>query len=281
METNLLNLYKQARSRPFCYNDSRAKESLERARAMLARGEKEYCGSWPWARGAPNVTRQTKERASDNYAWIENTDSAGLRFVGYADEIVRGRAIDHKGWFTNEFAYETYRGAVWQLPGRKGVARFIAGYQDPNNADAAFVDLDIIFNESEYMLRRLDHGGPVYATQENANEQAKKDAAFRADSIAQRNAEREWEYNEGWQAGARWADLAEQISTTRQETLDLLSEMKVERKAREATAPEICATLRNAVARALRDIEKMREERAELFDNYGHSDGFADHLPRA
>ncbi len=56
---------------------------------------------------------------------------------------------------------------------------------------------------------------------------------------------------------------------------------KAERKARETTAPAICATLRNVVARALRDIEKMRKERAKLFDNYGRSDGFADHLPRA
>jgi hypothetical protein len=75
--------------------------------------------------------------------------------------------------------------------------------------------------------------------------------------------------------------LAEQISTTRQETLELLSEMKAARKTREATAPAICATLREAVSRKLREISDMRKERAELFDNYGRSDGFADHLPHA
>jgi hypothetical protein len=257
MEQALLDHYKNLRG-----DAIKACNAIKAARNEMKKKPKTYGATWHWERNAHNVTRQEKKHPNDNYAWIENVYYAGLRFVGYCDEIVRGRAIDHKGWYTNDFEDETYRGAVWQLPGRKGVARFIAGYQDPNNDGAAFVDLDIING---------------FACDEGAVGEAKRDAAFRADSIAQRNAEREREYNEGWQAGARWVDLGEQIATERRATIELIQEMKAERQ--NVERPHICATLRNAVARALRDIEKMRKEREELFDNYGRSDGFADHLP--
>jgi hypothetical protein len=268
MEQALLDHYKNRRG-----DAIKACNAIKAARVDMEKTPKTYGATWHWKRGAHNVTRQEKKHSSDNYAWIENTNSAGLRFVGYCDEICSGHAIDHKGWFINEFEDETYRGAVWQLPGRKGVARFIAGYQDPNNDGAAFVSLDIVSFAPAVCMSR--------SGQDIANDEAKRDAARQADSIAMCNAERERGYNEGWQAGARWADLGEQIATERRETLELLSEMKAERKAREATAPTICATLRKVVARSIRDIAKMRKERADLFDNYGHSDGFADHLPRA
>lgn len=263
----LIYAYKKARNHWFT-----AKQAIGAARRNLETGEKFYGASWPWALGAGNVTRQRKERPGDNYAWIENTESAGMRFAGFADELAP-RAVNHKGWYNspdNIFG-EVYRGAVWQLPGRDGVARFLAGYVAPDSGGAAFVCLDII---SEAPLH-------CEQSQDKANDDAKREAALRADSIAEREAEKEREYNEQWQAGARWSDLGEQCADIRRELLALLGEMKAERKARGASGETICKTLRAAVRNMLADIEKMRGERAEPFRGYGDSDGFAEHLPRA
>src|SRR5690606_9843007 len=71
--------------------------------------------------------RQTSER------WCEDTKDAGLRFVGFADELAP-RAIMHKGWYANlDGSGEVYRGAVWQLPARGGQCIYVAGFPDPNN----------------------------------------------------------------------------------------------------------------------------------------------------
>jgi hypothetical protein len=266
MNAELLRLYKYAR------RGNWARAALEYARARLARGEKEYSNEWPWQRGAGNVTRQAKEWPGDNYAWIENTESAGLRFVGYCDEICQ--SIRHTGWWTDEYGdRETLRGAVWQLPARRSVARYIAGYEDPDNEGAAYVDLDIVsFAPAISLSRRGDH----------ANESAKRDAALRADSIAERIAESEREYNAAWQAGSRWSDLGDEIAKEREFLLALLVESRAERHAtRETATPHICEAIRATVRRAVSHIGEMRKERAELFDQYGDHDGFTEHLPRA
>lgn len=289
MNDELLHLYKESR-RALWGADSgnvRAFLALEHAKARLARGEKEYSNEWPWQRGAHNVTRQRKECPGDNYAWIENTKSAGLRFVGYYDEICKDYyRIRHKGYYTDEFQDEVFRGAVWQLPAQHGVARYIAGYADPINDGAAYVDLDII-SETSAPRRRWNSSKRAYeplapVPQDECNDSAKRDAALRADSIAENNAEREREYNAAWQAGSRWSDLGDEIAKERAFTLALLVESRPERHAKRETAtPHICEAIRATVRRGVSSIAKMRRERAELFDNYGRHDGFAEHLPRA
>src|SRR5690554_4252161 len=83
--------------------------------------------------------RQTSER------WCEDTAAAGLRFVGFADELVQFGAIDHKGWYTDPDGFgEVYRGAVWQLPARNGQCLYVAGFVDPCNEGAALIDFDPI-----------------------------------------------------------------------------------------------------------------------------------------
>ncbi len=68
----------------------------------------------------------------DRLRWAEDPASIGLRFVGFADELVgRGRGIEHRGWYTDcDGLGETLRGAVYQLPGRKGRARYLAAYRE-------------------------------------------------------------------------------------------------------------------------------------------------------
>lgn len=71
--------------------------------------------------------------------WVEDTVRAGLRLSGYADKIVK---LNHTGWFEDDFS-TVLRGAVWQLPSRKGQGRFVYGYEDPENEGAAKINFEI------------------------------------------------------------------------------------------------------------------------------------------
>ncbi len=95
----------------------------------------------------PDEEKKWHSRSS-HYRWVENTGFAGLRTVGFADEIARG--IDHKGWFCDPHDFgggEVYRGIVLQLPARNGFPQYVYGYADPCNDDAALIDFDIIIGD--------------------------------------------------------------------------------------------------------------------------------------
>lgn len=106
-----------------------------------------------------------------NVRWVENA-ADGLRFVGFADEILP--RMRHKGWFTRSVdPNETYRGVVYSLPH----GRYVAGYADPNNEGAALLCFDMGIDDKEQAAREADH-------------------------FAERHADKEREYNDAWDAGA-------------------------------------------------------------------------------
>jgi hypothetical protein len=189
--------------------------------------------------------------------WVENA-SCGLRLVGYADEITKAegnwRSIDHKGWYITEDGCggETYRGIVYQLPSR-GEPQYVYGYADPNNDDCALLCFDV--------------------------ETDKMDAARAADLFAEIFAREARDYDRAWQAGRRYEDLAEEVKTTRKEALALCAEIREARKTgvqSPQSTPSICAALRDKVLSLYRSIQKMREERAKLLDDYGRQLGFVE-----
>lgn len=254
MKTELLRAYKEFR-RAETFG---AKWALECARHRDAAGAKYFSNDWPWNRGQWNVTPIEHRKGKDG-AWIENTKSAGLRFVAYADELTN---IRHKGWFTNpNFFDEVLRGAVWQLPARNGAARFVAGYVDPNNEGAAFVDLN-----------------DIHEARGDNTEDAKRGAAYAADSLAERVAEREREYNEQWQAGARWADLGERLAELRRETLAFIAELKTLARPEICGKPHLLQATRDCVRFKLDKLSECKRERAKLFRDFGETPGFAEHL---
>lgn len=112
-------------------------------------------------------------------AWIENIQKAGLRFVGYADEIIN---LGHTGWFANEFQDETYRGAVLQRQAVDGKPCYLAAYADPNNEGTFRVDVREWFIDDKESAARL------------------------ADSMAENVAEKEREHQEAFQHGNDAAD---------------------------------------------------------------------------
>lgn len=187
-----------------------------------------------------------------NVRWVENV-SCGLRLVGFADEIARKegnwRAIDHKGWFTDDDGDgDTYRGVVYQLPARDGEC-YVYGYADPCNDDCALLCFDVTGDKME--------------------------AARCADSFAEVCAEEQRDYDRAWRAGRRYETLAEEISDARKEALAIGEEMR-RAKRTVVEAPTICATLRAKIKSLYRAIQKARKERADLINNFGREPGFVE-----
>ena len=190
----------------------------------------------------------------ENVRWVENV-SRGLRLVGFADEIARAegcwRSIDHTGWFTMDDGIngESLRGIVYQLPARNRECLYVYGYADPCNDGCALLCFDTVSDKMK--------------------------AARAADRFAELFAEEQRDYNRAWQAGRKYEELAEEIKQARTEALSIAEEMRTAKRAK-VEAPTICATLRAKVLSLYRSIQKMREERAELLDNFGECAGFND-----
>jgi hypothetical protein len=124
----------------------------------------------------------TLEHSTSVMRWCEDTARAGLRFVGFADDIAK---LDISGYYTTEdnWSGEILRGAVWQLPARDGLEQYLSGYIDPNNEGAANIDMQITAPTN----RTADYF--------DGSEGARLEAARSADAIAEYAAERERDYN--------------------------------------------------------------------------------------
>ncbi len=178
--------------------------------------------------------------------WIERPADAGLREVGAADSVAP-RSVRHKGWYLDDDAQdETARGAVFQLPARKGVPQFVAAVLDPFNDGPAIVAFDDITDDAVT-------------------------AAHWADQLAERYAENEREYSRAANARAHFDDLHSDIVSNRREALALIAEAK---ESRGSFGPKVCATVRAAVESLLRDIRKARAKRDRLESTFAGNAGW-------
>jgi len=169
---------------------------------------------------------------SHHYRWIEDTVLAGLRTVGFADELANG--IDHKGWYSSPDGFEEdiFRGIVLQLPAYNGFPRYVYGYADPNNDNAALIDFDIIegpYGGEEGAMKYGDSGELLAA-------------ANHADDMARIWAEREKDYQA--------KDYAEQAA---------------EEKRNEANDKH--TALREYITEERDAIHTLREEADDLIEN--------------
>jgi len=123
--------------------------------------------------------------------WCEANGLKHLRKLGYADELV-GRSINYTGWFADAHQNEVFRGVVYLLPKctHSDEHTYLVGYADPNNEGCAFLELFT--------------GDDAHAGE---GEGAHRDAAYRADQIAQRCAEEAREYDEYWHACSHLDEL--------------------------------------------------------------------------
>lgn len=254
---NLRDAFKfnlQQRQRlPALYGDKRPRTTiaLALARQDVAAGANRY----PVSPRMSALSARFNGYGTDSLRWCERPEDVGLRFVGYAYELAK---LDHTGWYADSHNSSLVRGVVYQLPARNGMARYVAGYDNADNgaADAggpAAIDFGTIWEsdkDSDYW-------------ESNRHQNMARDAAYRADKLAERMAEESREYDQAWQAGAMWRDLGEEIAEERKTTLDLLRERRLA-KAAGAEFPTICATMRQVVQDALRSIREARKTRAKL-----------------
>lgn len=139
----------------------------------------------------------------DGSRWIENPEAGGLRFVGHACDLA-GRAVNHEGWQCDSYGEQVAQGVVYQLPAKRGRARFVAGMADPmeRNEGAALLWLGDVFDGGpEMRLMRTWRGTPPVESEYDSTDDAKESAAFAADEHARVYAEREREWNDAWQEG--------------------------------------------------------------------------------
>ena len=191
-------------------------------------------------------------------AYVEKPANAGLRFVGRVMAECGGRNgiwdnSDSSGWYTSPYGESDMlcHGVVYQLPGRNGESRFVAGYQFTDCEGGPTLDLRRIYAEPR---------GFGYASAFETD--AARDAAYAADSMAKRAAETEREYQAALQAGARYSDESSDLQAIRQEVLGILAE----RRALKGTTgyPALCKAITARVRDLLDDMAERREKMHEL-----------------
>lgn len=222
-----------------------AKAALEAALKLPAsyvKGREYYGSKGIW--GAPF------QQGRDVMRWAEDTKALGLRFIGWAGDIVSMR---HTGWYCDDEEHETLRGGVWQFPGRKGESILIYGYaefegsREMNPGSAALCVSDLV---------RVPMRGEFGNVDET---DGAKDAARWADGLAESVAEDRRDYNLAYQIGRKAAEHDGEMIAARQKLLPLLAELRAVRRGRLMLTELICETLQERV-RSL--MYQIREERA-------------------
>ena len=206
--------------------------------------------------------------------WTEDARASGLRFVGWSDEIAELR---HTGWYVDsDFQEGTLRGCVYQLPARGGRPLYVAAYREGSSRDrhdwrdtstgrdghAAAIDLESLWEGEPGGLG--NYGSASYDPECRA-------AARAADSIAERVAEYQRDYREAANAGIRYADLGETLSSARREALQLIREAKASCAAIRSAGESITAAVQREIRAAVRDVAEMRRERAQLWNDWADS----------
>jgi hypothetical protein len=248
--------------------------ALERARADVAAGKARYpfvadsgrpWGGVSWQPAEPIGNLPFPQYAKRGLAHVDNPESHGFRLVGEVTADTPSRDIwarsgQHGGWFTDPYG-DVFRdgtglcwGVVYQLPGRKGAARFVAGYEFGGTDGGPTLDLGRVYVEPA--------PGDAWNTDPKDTDAA-RDAARAADSMAQGAAERERTYQTAWQAGQRWAELGDDIRETGKALNAMVREC---RKARALAAqfPAMRAAVAARYADLLDDIREARAKRAKL-----------------
>lgn len=243
------------------------REALQRAALDYFRRDRRYPRRHRFdAMGAPF--------GRDRLRWADDPHAVGLRFVGFADDVARGRGIEHRGWHTDcDGCGEVLRGAVYQLPGRKGRTRYLAAYREGSDGKRGWTDTSgndgaaaVAFGEI-FETERGDSDAYYHHRGGDAAEAA-REAARRADSIAETVARDQREYNEAWQAARRWSDLADDIADMRAQARQLVADMRAAIKSGATAAPSICAALRKSLRGLIETAAELNAERESLADDF-------------
>lgn len=255
-----------------------ASVAIVKARAALARVEEarriyeeaEGAGADSHAPGAIPASSEEARKArtrlvdtmaraglfNDANAWRPRWTEEDSAFRGtLAAHDVRGAGVEHRGWFTNPDG-ESFRdgsglcwGVICQLSGRKGLERWVAGYQFGGVEGGPSLVLTTVYTSP-----------PSGFSYEDSD--AKGDAARAADSMAERAAESEKEYQTAFRAGSDWSDKGEELERIRGKLLKAIPEFKAAHMPNET--PTLDSMFRRQVSDLLAKRSELMQERQEL-----------------
>ena len=183
----------------------------------------------------------TPDGTRERYRWVENA-SRGLRIVGAVDEIKPDHRplVDHCGWHLDPWGEgEVARGYVLQLPARDGEPLYIPAIADAWNPDSYICDF---------------HGGTSDL----------REAIYAADSMAERYAEHEREYQLTESAKLRADELREEAARLRAEHRAVVAELRSFAAWRNTHAPAICTRIRADLAALRARVRAALKEAARL-----------------
>ena len=187
---------------------------------------------------------KARRNGGSHVRWVENASSL-MRCVGYADKIAQ--RINHKGWHSDNWQYETYRGVVYQLPARNGHAVFVYGYADPCNDDCAILCFDNDYTDAV-------------------------DAAYAADKFAEIHAEISREYRAKDQAEQRILSIADELAENRRALLTALAERRAACKIAAAGGamafPALLRVIKQGINDLLENRRELQTEREKLNENF-------------
>ena len=211
--------------------------ALDIARSFAAKGEYKFAPRHSLAYGP--AFSAFGER---HMRWIERPDFAGLRHVADCDT----------GWYLDEDGLDIVHGVVYQLPGKGGKPRYVAGYSDPFNDGPVCLSFDDIAEDERTAMRW-------------------------ADGIAERMAEEEREYQVASSAAMRFNALADEIATARRECLAIFAEVRqIETRQTLCKMPHVMSAIRERIKGHVRTIREARRERENLRDTFGYHPGWQD-----
>jgi hypothetical protein len=181
-----------------------------------------------------------------------------VRAIVEADSVVKSLP---GGWYDNPHgeSFKDGSGLIFGVVASLPHGRFLAGWQ-AGGCDGGPTLSTRIF------------GGPGHDPEDSA-----EDAARYADGMAERVAEDERAYREGWEAGTAWAEAGQRLAELRAELRAVLAELRTARGIlAPGRLPSLCAALRQAVADKLAERAELMAERAELAERWADSEGWAE-----
>lgn len=168
---------------------------------------------WPNRHGLGSYGNSPNDRGG---RWIESPEAAGLRFVGFSDELCR---LDYTGWHDMpEGDGELYRGAVYQLPARHGRPVYVEGVRHGSGGRRGSGWRDACGSRTAPAIVYL---GERHIGEDSEGEEAKRDAARGADSEAEFLAESARDYQEAWRSGRDIAERLEEAEAEAEAARDL------------------------------------------------------------
>jgi hypothetical protein len=155
---------------------------------------------------------------------------------------------------------------VFQLPSRKGEARFIEALCTGDDTKGGWRDMGE--KGSALVFPNAIHRCKVTGEDDPRELDAAIDAARGADREAELFAEREREYQEAYQAGARAADLANDAIQARDEAKALRADLRSLRDMGHNAPAKICENVAASISAYVRTARSSAEESRELRERF-------------